>query len=82
MKIIKSWYEDAFFVVCPIGNIADVEIDAENNRTTWVKGRRGWYVDEARMEVLRKVELEAAPNLFDIPLPSEGYRYELLKQQN
>jgi len=81
LKVVRSWYEDVMFVVRPKGDIADVERDDAKGRTTWVKGRLGWYVDEGATRVLKKEELKEMPNLFDYPLPPAGYNYTLMKQQ-
>lgn len=80
-KVVRSWYEDVMFVVRPKGDIADVQRDDAKGRTTWVKGRQGWYVDERATEVLKKEELKEMPILFDYPLQPEGYNYTLVKQK-
>jgi hypothetical protein len=81
LKVVRSWYEDVMFVVRPKGDIADVQRDDAKGRTTWVKGRQGWYVDESATQVLKKGELKQMPILFDYPLPPAGYNYTLMKQQ-
>ena len=80
LRVVDSWYEDVMFVIRPKGDVADVQKNYAEGRTTYFKGQQGWYVDESATQVLNKEELKEMPILFDYPLPPADGDYTLIKR--
>jgi len=64
IKPESNYYEDAIFIVQPIGGTV-----VENNMKNATMGIKGWEINEGKTEIVNKQDILEVPILFDLPLP-------------